>query len=82
MTRFCCPECGTERVLRAEHGDDIVSVYCLNHLGGADLHTRPVYMTPVPEPVIEKVALLRRYAGRNGIAAPQGGRGTQTPSAA
>jgi hypothetical protein len=55
MTRFRCPECGTERMLSIEYGDEIVSVYCLKHVGGADAHTRPVYMLPVTEPVVQLV---------------------------
>jgi hypothetical protein len=45
MVRFRCPECGTDTEVTAEYGGEIVSVYCLKHTGGADLHTRPVYMT-------------------------------------
>lgn len=50
MTRFRCPECGAETRLTARFGGEIVSVYCLQHTGGADGHRRPVYMTGVPEP--------------------------------
>jgi hypothetical protein len=82
MTRFRCPECGTERELRAEYADQIVSVYCLNHLGGADLHTRPVYMKPIPEPAVEKLILLRRHSRRDDTAVPTGAGGTQPPRAA
>jgi hypothetical protein len=82
MTRFRCPECGTERELKAEYGDAIVSVYCLDHLGGADLHTRPVYMKPVPEPAKEELTLLRRHPRSVGTAAAKGGGEIQTPRAA
>ena len=50
MMRFRCPECGIERELSPVDGNEIVSVYCLRHRGGADGHTRPVYMTPVAVP--------------------------------
>jgi hypothetical protein len=45
MVRFRCPECGEETELEAQLGCEIVSVYCLNHTGGADAHLRPVHMT-------------------------------------
>jgi hypothetical protein len=48
MVRFRCPECGIETEVAPQDGDEIVSVYCLNHRGGVDAHTRPVYMTHVP----------------------------------
>jgi hypothetical protein len=48
MVRFRCPECGMETEVAPQDGDEIVSVYCLNHTGGADAHTRPVYMTHIP----------------------------------
>ena len=59
MTGFRCPECGTEREFRVEYGGEIVSVYCLNHSGGADVHTRPVYMELVPEAAMESLSLLK-----------------------
>jgi hypothetical protein len=43
-----CPECGVEAEFVPRYGDEIVSVYCLKHTEGADQHTRPVYMTPIP----------------------------------
>jgi len=45
MLRVRCPECGVEGEIAAQHGDEVVSVYCLNHTGGADAHTRPVCIT-------------------------------------
>jgi hypothetical protein len=59
MIRFRCPECGTEREFRAEYGGEIISVYCLTHSGGADVHTRPVYMELVSEAAMENLSLLR-----------------------
>ena len=50
MERFRCPECGAETKVTPEYGDEVVSVYCLKHTGGADVHTRPVYMTRIPAP--------------------------------
>jgi hypothetical protein len=60
MLRFHCPECGVETEVTPQYGDEIVSVYCLRHTGGAEAHRRPVYMTRVatrvtaaePEPVL------------------------------
>ena len=52
MLRVRCPECGVETEIVPQYGEEVVSVYCLNHTGGADLHRRPVYMTRVPEMVI------------------------------
>jgi len=52
VLRFYCPECGVETEIAPKYGGEIVSVYCLNHTGGADLHRRPVYMTRVSEVVI------------------------------
>jgi hypothetical protein len=49
MTHFRCPQCGAETQLEAEHGAEIVSVYCLKHAGGPDAHLQPVYMTPLTE---------------------------------
>ena len=82
MTRFRCPECGTERVFRAGYGDEIVSVYCLNHSGGANLHTRPVYMQVAPESVIENVTLLGRHQRRDGIPVAKGEAEIQAPRVA
>lgn len=82
MTRFRCPECGTERVFRAESGGEIVSVYCLNHSGGADVHTRPVYMRVVPEPVIDMVRVLRRHRWRDGTPVAKGEPEMQAPRVA
>jgi len=48
MQRFRCPECGIETELTPRYGDEIISAYCLKHTGGADAHTRPVYMTRAP----------------------------------
>ena len=48
MLRFRCPECGRVTEVAPTYGDEVVSVYCLNHSGGADAHSRPVYMTLVP----------------------------------
>lgn len=48
MIRFRCPECGVHTEVTAKYGDEVVAVYCLRHTGGADHHTRPVYMTPEP----------------------------------
>jgi hypothetical protein len=53
MGHYRCPECGAETQLEAQFGGEIVSVYCLKHTGGADVHLRPVYMTMVREPVTE-----------------------------
>ena len=55
MSRFHCPECDFEIEIIPKYGDQIVSVYCVKHRGGADAHTRPVYMTRVPtaRPVAE-----------------------------
>jgi hypothetical protein len=55
MARFRCPECGTETQPEARFGGEIVSVYCLRHAGGADVHLRPVYRRAVMEPVTELV---------------------------
>lgn len=63
MTRFRCPECGSETRLEARHGDEIVSIYCLNHTGGVDGHLRPVYMTVVPKPVPEWRNMQRQGVG-------------------
>jgi hypothetical protein len=61
MLRFHCPECGIEKEVAPRYGDEVVSVYCLEHAGGLDAHTRPVYMTamlpaalaaPQPEPAL------------------------------
>lgn len=52
MSRFRCPECGTEKQLEANFGGEIVSVYCLRHTAGVDNHVRPVYMTLAVEPVV------------------------------
>jgi len=54
MERFRCPECGVETEVTPAYGDEVVSVYCLKHTGGADVHTRPVYMTRVPAPAAAK----------------------------
>ena len=48
MSRFHCPECGFETEVIPQYGDEVVSVFCIKHTGGADAHTRPVYMTRVP----------------------------------
>lgn len=54
MERFRCPECGVETEVTPEYGDEVVSVYCLKHTGGADVHVRPVYMTRMPAPTTAK----------------------------
>lgn len=59
MLRVRCPECGVEAQVTPQYGQTVVSVYCLKHTGGAERHTRPVYMMPIltvqgvaePEPV-------------------------------
>jgi len=48
MLRVRCPECGVEAEVMPQYGQEVVSVYCLKHTGGAECHTRPVYMTPIP----------------------------------
>ncbi len=48
MLRFHCPKCGLEKEVATRYGDEVVSVYCLEHAGGVDAHTRPVYMAVVP----------------------------------
>ncbi len=53
MVRFRCPECGEETDLEAQLGCEIVSVYCLKHIGGVDTHLRPVQMAAEIEPVAE-----------------------------
>jgi hypothetical protein len=55
MPRFHCPECGFDIEVIPRYGDEVVSVFCTKHTGGADAHTRPVYMTRVPTaiPVVE-----------------------------
>jgi hypothetical protein len=63
MTRFRCSECGAERRLAAQYGDEIVSVYCLKHTGGVDGHLRLVYMTMVPESTPESLYLWRHAVG-------------------
>ncbi|HLJ60137.1 MAG TPA: hypothetical protein VKZ50_10435 [bacterium] len=50
MERFRCPECGAETKVTPKYGDEVVSVYCLKHTGGADVHTRPVYMMRISRP--------------------------------
>jgi hypothetical protein len=47
MPRFRCPECNTESEVTGTHGREVVALYCLRHTGGADSHTRPVYMVIV-----------------------------------
>lgn len=47
MLRFHCPECGAEKEVAPRYGDEVASVYCLEHAGGLDGHRRPVYMTVV-----------------------------------
>lgn len=47
MLRVRCPECGAETDV-APHYGEVVAAYCLRHRGGADGHTRPVYMVSVP----------------------------------
>jgi hypothetical protein len=49
MARFRCPECNVESEVSARNGHEVVALYCLRHTGGADSHTRPVYM-PCVEP--------------------------------
>ena len=52
MLRFHCPECGAEKEIAPRYGDEVVSVYCLEHAGGVDARRRPVYMTLVlPTPL-------------------------------
>jgi hypothetical protein len=51
MLRVRCPECDAEIEVRPKYADEVASVYCLNHRGGADQHLRPVYMVPVLESV-------------------------------
>jgi len=48
MQRFICPECGIEAEIAPRYGDEVTSVYCLNHAAGADGHIHPVHMTAVP----------------------------------
>jgi hypothetical protein len=48
MLRVRCPECGIEAEVTPQYGEEVVSVYCLKHSGGAECHIRPVYMTPIP----------------------------------
>jgi hypothetical protein len=47
MLRVRCPECGAETEIAPHHGEEVVAAYCLRHRGGADGHTRPVYMVSV-----------------------------------
>lgn len=47
MLRVRCPECGTETEVVPHHGEEVVAAYCLRHRGGADSHTRPVFMVSV-----------------------------------
>jgi hypothetical protein len=47
VARFRCSECNTESEVSAKNGREVVALYCLRHTGGADGHTRPVYMTCV-----------------------------------
>jgi|GEM_PF-3284371 len=54
MLRVRCPECGAETEVAPHNGGEVVAAYCLRHRGGADGHTRPVYMMSVqvePEPI-------------------------------
>lgn len=44
MARFRCPECNVESEVSAREGHEVMALYCLRHTGGADSHTRPVYM--------------------------------------
>jgi len=55
MLRVRCPECGAETELTPRYGQEVVAAYCLKHRGGADGHTRPVYMVSIEveaEPVV------------------------------
>ena len=65
MVRFRYPECGAETEVTAKYGDQVVSIYCLRHMGGADVHTRPVRMTQLPaamgEPHRERALVLSPY---------------------
>ena len=45
--RFYCPECGAEADVTPQHGDEVVSVYCIKHTSGVDGRRHPVYMTRV-----------------------------------
>lgn len=56
MIRVRCPECGVEGNVVPQYGEEVVSVYCLRHDGGAEGHTRPVRMIPTPaaQGVIER----------------------------
>ncbi|HLY21778.1 MAG TPA: hypothetical protein VKT83_04845 [bacterium] len=47
MSRVRCPECGAETEIAPHNGGEVVAAYCLRHRGGADGHTRPVYMVSV-----------------------------------
>ncbi|HLW58539.1 MAG TPA: hypothetical protein VKV57_01295 [bacterium] len=53
--RFRCPECGAETEVILKEGEEVVSVYCLKHKGGADAHIRPVYMSSVPSAATKAV---------------------------
>ena len=66
MMRVRCPECGVEVDVVPLYGEEIVSVYCLQHHGGADGHTRPVRMIPTraPQGVIEREPVAASPAPR------------------
>ena len=38
MMRVGCPECGVEAHVVPQYGEEVVSVYCLQHNGGAESH--------------------------------------------
>ena len=65
MSRFQCPECGAEKEIAPRYGEEVASVYCLEHTGGVDAHRRPVYMIVVLPPLAvaqRKPALPREAA--------------------
>jgi hypothetical protein len=69
MPCFRCPECNTESEVAAGNGREVVALYCLRHTGGADSHTRPVYMICVES----SAAAAPLRSGRPGAAsAPRG----------
>ena len=66
MPRFRCPECNVESEVSARKGHEVMALYCLRHTGGADSHTRPVYMLGLEPSAAASVPQSR--AGRAGAA--------------